>query len=119
MKRLPLMLAVLYGATLLGATSVKEITTMKEYNLLAKEKKPVVLLFYAPWCGACEKIKAPYEEVASELKDTILMVKLDVDKFKPLVRSLGINAIPTIYIRKAGKLERKQNLQQAIDAVKS
>ena len=122
MKHLYLILALAYGANLLGViqkiTPAKEISTLKEYNQLTNEKKPVIILFYAPWCGACKSIKTAYDKAAEELRDTALVVKVNVDKFKQLSQSLSITTIPTFYTRKAGNLEREKNLTQAINTVK-
>ncbi len=116
MKRLFLVIGL--SASLFGATPpVKEITTMKEYNELSKENRPVVFFFYAPWCGACKGMKSPYDEISHELKDKALMVKINVDnkELKPLVQSLGITAIPTIFIKKVGA-QKKEALKKIIEA---
>lgn len=114
MKHLLISLTLL-GASLIAAPT--EITTMKEYKQLADAKEPVVLFFYAPWCGACKKMKSPFDEITKELNGKARMVKINVDskELKPLAQSLGITAIPTIVIRKTG-VQPKEVLKKTIEA---
>ncbi len=122
MKRLVLILAL--SSPLFSATPTLEVTTMKEYNLLTAQDKPLVLFFYAPWCSACKSMKKPYDEVAQELKNNVIMVKISIDKLRPLAESLGVKYIPTIFTRKVGGSFKKtlvgekpkHKLKKAIEA---
>lgn len=109
---------LLLSSSLLQAVSpVKEITTLKEYKEVVAQDKPLVLFFYAPWCAACKGMKDPFDEVAQELKDKALLVKINIEnkELKPISESLGITAIPTIFIRKVGRQDKIQ-LKNTIEA---
>lgn len=117
MKKL---LVSLLGISLLqAAPAVQEITTLKELKAAteAAENKPLVMFFYAPWCGVCKGMKDPYDQLAAELKGKAELVKISVENktLKPLADSLGITSIPTIYIRKVGR-QTKDQLKKAIEA---
>lgn len=66
----------------------------KEVNFLGD--KPVVIDFYATWCGPCRQLSPLLEELALEYKDKIVVYKIDTDKEQKLAGELGIQALPTV-----------------------
>ena len=66
--------------------------------------KPVLVDFWAPWCGPCKAIAPILEELAEELGDKALICKVDVDNNNEISAKFSIRAIPTILIFKDGKV---------------
>lgn len=66
--------------------------------------KPVLVDFYAEWCGPCKLVPPILQEVANEMGDKIRIVKIDVDKNKELAASYNVKSVPTLMIFKHGQL---------------
>lgn len=85
---------------------------------------PVVVDFWAEWCGPCRMVGPIVEELAEEYKDKIVVAKMDVDSNPGIPSQLGIRNIPTILFFKSGQQVDKQVgavpktvLAQKIDAL--
>ncbi|WP_338083272.1 thioredoxin [Bacteroides caecigallinarum] len=82
--------------------------TDQNFEEIMAEGKPVVLDFWATWCGPCKQI-APYiEELAEEYKDTVNIGKCDVDENSDLTAQFGVRNIPTVLFIKNGEVVEKQ-----------
>ncbi len=65
--------------------------------------QPVLVDFYADWCGPCRAIAPTVEEIAAELNEKLKVVKLDVDQNQETAMQYGVQSIPTLLIFKDGK----------------
>ncbi|KAF7812821.1 thioredoxin-like protein slr0233 isoform X1 [Senna tora] len=73
-------------------------------ELLANSEKPVLVDFYATWCGPCQFMVPILNEVSTRLSDKIQVVKIDTEKYPSIADKYRIEALPTFIIFKDGKL---------------
>lgn len=84
-----------------------EITNSNYKEVLA-EGKPMVIDFWAPWCGPCKMVGPIIEELAEEYKDRVIIGKCDVDENDDVSAEYGIRNIPTVLFFKNGEIVDKQ-----------
>ncbi len=86
--------------------------------------KPMVIDFFATWCGPCKMLHPILEELSGELPETQQIAQLDIDQNVPLARKFGVMSVPTMIFFKNGKaiakmvgLQEKQNIVDAFAQV--
>jgi thioredoxin 1 len=89
----------------LGATKVVTDATF-EHEVL-KSEKPVVVDYWAEWCGPCRMVAPVLEEIASEHADKIEVVKLNIDENPAVSQKYGIMAIPTMNVFSGGEVVKQ------------
>ncbi len=85
---------------------MSEIVITKENfnNEVMKSKKPVLIDFWATWCGPCRMIAPTIDEIANEYDGKIIVGKCNVDEQPELANSFKIASIPTVILIKDGKI---------------
>ena len=71
-------------------------------------EKPVIVDFWAEWCGPCRMIAPIMEEISQEYSDKVVVAKCDVDNSPQITLKYGIRNIPTVLFFKDGKVADKQ-----------
>lgn len=107
------------GSFIAGPTHVDEADFQKE---VLQAKKPVLVDFYADWCGPCRALEPVIEELSDELGDRLKVVRLDVDENQELSLQHGVQSIPTLVLFNGGQeVDRivgflpKANLREALE----
>ena len=72
-------------------------------NEVLESKQPVLVDFYADWCGPCRAVAPVVEEIATELQGKLKVVKVDVDANEKLSFEYGVQSIPTLILFENGK----------------
>lgn len=77
---------------------------METFKEIISGDKPVLVDFFATWCGPCKTISPIVETIAKELQGQARVLKIDVDKNQELAQQFQIQAVPTLIIFKKGKM---------------
>lgn len=83
---------------------VRQIDTAADFDqTVSKATKPVLVDFYATWCGPCRFLSPIIDQIATEQHDKVEVVKVDVDKVMELAARYRIQGVPTVMLFDGGK----------------
>ncbi len=106
--------------------NVADFTDQNFESEVIGSNEPVLVDFWAPWCGPCRMIAPVVEELASENAGSVKIGKLNVDDSPSSAAAYGVSSIPTLILFKGGEvvntfvgLKDKRELQEAIDSAKA
>ena len=106
--------------------SVAEVNDTNFDSEVLQSSEPVLVDFWAPWCGPCRQIAPLVEQLAGENLGSAKILKLNVDDAPQAAQNYGVSSIPTLMVFKNGEVvdrfvgvQPKTRLQSAIDAAKA
>ena len=106
------------------STHTKPVNEQSFEQEVLQSDRPVLVDFYADWCGPCQVIKPVLEELAKEYEGRVDVRKVDVDQNQGLAQRYGVRSIPTLLVFKGGQaqetvvgLRSKTQLAEILDRV--
>ena len=101
---------------------ITELSSNSFEQEVLKSDQPVLVDFWAPWCGPCRMIGPVVEELAGENADSLKVAKINIDDAQDIATTYGVSSIPTLMIFKNGDVidrfvgvQPKNRLQEAVD----
>ena len=108
----------------MAAPNIVTLTDANFSDEVVKSATPVVVDFWAEWCGPCKMIAPVLDELAGEYNGKVKIGKVNIDEHQQLAITYGINSIPTLLIFKGGKvaeqivgMKSKRDLKASFDRV--
>ena len=96
---------------------MREIQNTQEFKTIIEGNKPVLLDFYADWCGPCQTLLPIVEKLANEHETDFVIAKVNVDKNPELAQQFSVRSIPALFFIKDGEVKEHLNGLQTESAL--
>lgn len=90
---------------------------MEKFEDLIKSEKPILIDFFATWCGPCKMMHPVLEELHEKVGEKARIIKIDIDKNEQLAAIYNVRSVPTLMVFKDGELKWRASGVQSADAL--
>lgn len=90
---------------------------MEKFEDIIKSEKPVLVDFFATWCGPCQMMHPVLEELHGKVGDKARIIKIDIDKNQELAAIYNVRSVPTLMIFQKGELKWRTSGVQSLQSL--
>ncbi len=101
-----------------GTSTPVVLTDVSFDQIVGQTQQPVLVDFWAPWCGPCRMVAPAVEQLAREFAGRAIVAKLNIDDHQRVAQRYGIMSIPTLYVFKGGKIVERLVGAQPVPALR-